>query len=68
MPLYDLFCGCGNSKEVFLKLDEAEPVCEKCGNQMKRAISAPAFILKGGGWAADGYGFQQTKKSKNKEI
>lgn len=27
----------------------------KCGEKMKRIISASSFILKGSGWARDGY-------------
>ena len=60
MPLYDLVCDCGHAKEQVLKLDEKEPVCEKCGLRMKKAISAPAFILKGTGWYKDHYGLKKT--------
>lgn len=66
MPLYDVICNCGYTKEVFLKLNEQEPVCDKCGLQMKRAISTPAFILSGSGWAYDNYGLKQSKKKENK--
>jgi putative FmdB family regulatory protein len=62
MPLYDLFCDCGNTKEAILKLNEQEPVCDKCGLQMKKAMSTPAFILVGNGWAIDNYGLKQSKK------
>lgn len=62
MPLYDLVCDCGYTKEQVLKLDEKEPVCDKCGRKMKRAMSAPAFILRGTGWAADSYGIHTSKK------
>jgi len=65
MPLYDLVCSCGHTKEQVLKLDEKEPVCDKCGQQMKKAMSAPAFILAGKHWARDGYGLHDKKKEKN---
>ena len=61
MPLFDLYCeNCGATKEQFLKLDESEPVCE-CGQQMKKAMSAPAFHLKGKCWATDGYSYNKSK-------
>ena len=64
MPLYVLFCDCGNSYETILKLEENLPECGKCGLQMKKAISAPAFILKGSRWASDNYGLKkETKKN-----
>ena len=66
MPLYDLMCSCGYTKECILKLDEQEPVCDVCGLRMKRAMSAPAFILKGRGWANDGYSGSSDKSSKKK--
>jgi predicted nucleic acid-binding Zn ribbon protein len=35
---------------------------------MRRAVSAPAFILKGSGWASDSYGLKENnKKGKVKE-
>lgn len=66
MPLYDTVCVCGNTKEIFLKLNEQEPVCDKCGLQMKKAMSTPAFILSGTGWARDNYGLKQSKKKGEK--
>lgn len=67
MPLYDLMCSCGYTKEYMLKLEEQEPVCDVCGLQMKKAISAPAFILKGGCWGSDGYSrANKTKPPKKK--
>jgi putative FmdB family regulatory protein len=66
MPLYDLVCACGHRKEELLKLNQKEPVCDKCGQQMKKAMSAPAFILKGTGWYKDGYGLHDKKKEKKK--
>lgn len=62
MPLYDLICDCGHSKEQILKLNEKEPVCDKCGLRMRRAMSSPAFILAGKNWYKDGYGLHSDKK------
>lgn len=66
MPLYDLICDCGHTKEEMLKLDEEEPVCDRCGLRMKKAMSAPAFILNGKNWYRDHYGLK--KESKKKET
>jgi len=63
MPMYDYHCKvCGHNFEVHQSITEkpmAEcPKCLVCTDN--RLISAPAIILKGDGWAADGY----TKKAK----
>lgn len=59
MPTYDYQCGkCGIEFEREQRITEP-PVktCPKCkSRQVKRLLSAPNFILKGGGWYADGYG------------
>jgi putative FmdB family regulatory protein len=64
MPLYELTCDCGHSVEMFLKLADKEPVCDKCGLRMKKSMSAPAFVLKGRNWAKDNYGLKEGKKKK----
>ena len=38
-----------------LKLDEETPPCPKCGEKMKKAVSCTTFVLKGKGWASEGY-------------
>ena len=59
MPTYDYQCGkCGAEFESEQRITES-PVktCPQCkSRQVKRLLSAPGFILKGGGWYADGYG------------
>lgn len=61
MARYDFRCPkCGEVVELERSSsDESEVLCcaEGCDGQvtMVRLIAAPAFILKGGGWAADGY-------------
>lgn len=58
MPTYPYGCdSCGHEFEVFQKVTNL-PIreCPRCnGVTATRRISAPPFILKGGGWYADGY-------------
>jgi putative FmdB family regulatory protein len=59
MPTYDYQCGkCGFEFEREQRITEdAIRTCPECkSRQAKRLLSAPNFILKGGGWYADGYG------------
>jgi putative FmdB family regulatory protein len=70
MPTYDYICTkCSHAWELEQRIVE-DPVrkCPKCGaNTAKRQISAGAgFILKGGGWYADGYGSKKTSSSDSK--
>lgn len=60
-PLYEYACqnkDCGDVSEKIRKFSEAdEPLpCPKCGTETRRKVSTSSFQLKGGGWAADGYG------------
>lgn len=59
MPTYVYLCNCcGHKQEIIRKISEMEarPDCEKCKEgPMERVISAATFILKGSGWAKDGY-------------
>jgi putative FmdB family regulatory protein len=64
---YEYACGaCGHEWEAEQRISE-DPLkkCPKCGKlQAKRQISRGAgFILKGGGWYADGYGSSSPKSS-----
>jgi putative FmdB family regulatory protein len=58
MPYYEYSCqGCGHEFEVEQRITEA-PLrqCTKCGAERAfRTISTATFVLKGGGWYADGY-------------
>jgi putative FmdB family regulatory protein len=70
MPTYDYICtACHNAWELEQRIVE-DPVkkCPKCGkNTAKRQISSGAgFILKGGGWYADGYGSKKASGSDSK--
>jgi putative FmdB family regulatory protein len=68
MPTYDYQCGkC--RKEFSREQRITEPpvkTCPSCkSRQVKRLLSAPGFILKGGGWYADLY--SSGKKSSGSE-
>lgn len=57
MPTYDYSCNkCGHEFGVHQKMSDA-PIksCEKCGGEVTKLISSGSFVLKGGGWYADGY-------------
>ncbi len=57
MPLYEYQCqSCGNVTEVIQRLSE-DPlsICDECGGELKKLISAPAFQFKGSGWYVTDY-------------
>ncbi|MBE9542062.1 MAG: zinc ribbon domain-containing protein [Proteobacteria bacterium] len=55
MPLYSLLCeDCDKVIERLCKVDETVR-CRKCGKDMRRLPVQTSFILKGNGWATDGY-------------
>ena len=66
MPTYDYACdACGKSFELEQRITE-DPIkkCPKCGKlKARRMISGGNFMLKGGGWYADGYGNKGGGKS-----
>jgi putative FmdB family regulatory protein len=53
VPIYDYVCAsCGHVVEVIHAISAPGPAaCERCGGAMKRALSAPAIVFKGSGWA-----------------
>jgi len=53
MPLYDYVCtACGTRIEVMHGVNDAGPgLCSACGGTLRRALSAPAIVFKGSGWA-----------------
>ena len=66
MPTYDYQCQkCNFEFEREQRITEdAIKTCPKCkSRKAKRLLSASNFILKGGGWYADGYGSSGAKKS-----
>jgi len=66
MPTYEYGCeACGAKYELEQRITE-DPVkkCKKCGKlKAKRLISGGNFMLKGGGWYADGYSGGSNKSS-----
>lgn len=68
MPLYEFVCSkCGNKFDDIVSIDTKEAVCEKCGGVADKVMSAPSFILKGGGWAADNYSKSSKAKTSAKK-
>lgn len=70
MPTYEYRCqNCGHEWEVFQSMkDDPVTECPSCGEpEAKRQISAgTGFILKGGGWYADGYaGYKKADASRS---
>jgi putative FmdB family regulatory protein len=58
MPIYEYECGsCGGRFDVSRKFsDPADTVCVLCNAaNVKKVLSTPAFVLKGGGWYATDY-------------
>ena len=66
MPTYEYVCeSCGHECEVTQKFNDPAPTCrcDHCGEDlassigvpMVRQISLSSFVLKGGGWAKQGY-------------
>jgi len=57
MPVYDYQCAaCDETVEIHHKISEKPHVrCPECKKKCKRVISTSSFVLKGRGWAADGY-------------
>jgi putative FmdB family regulatory protein len=53
VPIYDYVCeSCGNVVEVVHPISAPGPAtCAVCGGRMKRALSTPAIVFKGSGWA-----------------
>ena len=66
MPTYEYECTNGHTFEVVQKITEpALERCQVCKAKARRLISAPSFILKGGGWYADGYSSSSKGSSKS---
>lgn len=67
--IYEYACeACDSVVDVEMSLSEmlqrSTIECETCGAQMKRQISQSTFMLKGGGWANEGYCKSQKKEEK----
>ena|SRR6185295_981967 len=57
MPIYEYQCQqCGTRTELIQKFsDPPLAACPKCGGEVKKLISSPAFQFKGSGWYATDY-------------
>lgn len=60
--MYDYRCdACGAQFEKQVKLSDPTPTCPVCGadnTHVSKMLSAPGFVLKGGGWYRDHYGLK----------
>ncbi len=65
MPVYVFECECGNTLERLVPMHTKTIECENCGKGMKKVISMSSFILKGSGWAFDGYSKGAKKPTNN---
>jgi putative FmdB family regulatory protein len=52
VPIYDYVCSNGHVTEVIHGIYDAGPnACPVCGAPLRKAMSAPAIVFKGSGWA-----------------
>jgi putative FmdB family regulatory protein len=53
MPVYEYVCtACGRSVEVMHGINVPGPTtCSACGGALRKALSPPAIVFKGTGWA-----------------
>lgn len=65
MPIYEYQClACGTRTEHLQKIsDPPLPACPKCGGEVKKMISSPAFQFKGSGWYVTDYAGKSGAKS-----
>ncbi|MDR1857200.1 MAG: zinc ribbon domain-containing protein [Desulfovibrio sp.] len=62
MPIYEYKCPkCRHVFEEWTKSinDMVEEPCPRCGALAHRLISQTSFVLKGGGWYVDDYGYRK---------
>jgi len=65
MPIYEYECqSCGKRFDQLQKMSDPDPTdCPTCGApQLKRALTAAAFRLKGGGWYETDFKGDKDKK------
>ncbi|MEW6220168.1 MAG: zinc ribbon domain-containing protein [Thermodesulfobacteriota bacterium] len=57
MPIYEYQCdSCDHVIEAFQTMaDPPLATCPSCAGSLRKLVSASSFVLKGGGWYADGY-------------
>jgi putative FmdB family regulatory protein len=69
MPIYEYHCSnCGYTFEVLQKISD-NPVteCTRCASAVRRLLSAPALVFKGGGWYVNDFPTQDRKKGIDSE-
>ncbi|KKM70574.1 hypothetical protein LCGC14_1439330 [marine sediment metagenome] len=69
MPVYEYKCSsCDEHLEVMQKISDPRlTICPECGGELTKLISNTSFVLKGGGWYADGYSSSANGKAKGEE-
>ena len=67
MPIYEYKCRkCGRVVEVIQKFsDRPLRKCRSCSGRLDKLVSRSSFMLKGGGWYAEGYSGNGKKSSSN---
>ena len=69
MPTYEYEClKCKRVFEIRQRISEpALTVCDECGGEVRRLLSAAPFILKGGGWYVTDYPSESRKQALQSE-
>src|SRR5881628_2034001 len=69
MPTYEYECHkCRRTFEIRQRISEpALTVCDVCGGEVRRLLSAAPFILKGEGWYVTDYPSESRKKAQEAE-
>src|SRR5215510_12230428 len=69
MPTYEYQClKCERVFEIRQRISEpALTVCDVCGGEVRRLLSAAPFILKGGGWYVTDYPSESRKQALQSE-
>ena len=69
MPIYEYGCQkCGHELSKMQKFSDAPLTeCPRCGGELRKLISNPSFVLKGGGWYSDGYASADAKAPASSE-
>ena len=60
MPIYEYHCEvCAHRFEKLVPMSASPPPCPECGgDEVRKLVSAAAFVLKGSGWYKDHYGLK----------
>ena len=67
VPVYEFLClSCDRRFDKLQNYDAQDPLCPLCDGKAAKLLSAPSFVLKGGGWYKDGYS-KNSSKSKTSD-